>query len=98
MMAPSCGPQEKGVLQGKGLQGQGSAPFGGSDGLAYLGKHGRTVLISTPMGADNLFASLWQKADTGQIKGAAAFHAPTARNPMIDSDFLAAEEAALGPE
>lgn len=50
------------------------------------------------MGADNQFASLWQKADTGQIKGAAAFQAPTARNPMIDADFLAAEEAALGPD
>jgi hypothetical protein len=53
--------------------------------VAQFGKQGRTVLISTPMGADNLFASLWQKADTGQIAGAAAFHAPTNRNPMIDS-------------
>jgi hypothetical protein len=66
--------------------------------VAQFGKNGRTVLISTPMGADNLFASLWQKAGTGQIKGAAAFQAPTARNPMIDADFLAAEEAALGPD
>ncbi len=66
--------------------------------VAQFGALGRTVLISTPMGSDGKFAELWQKAHTGQIKGGGAFQAPTSDNPLVDQDFLAAEEAALGPD
>ena len=53
-------------------------------------------MISTPLGQDGTFAELYAKARNGEIPGAAAFHAPTSANPMIDGDYLAAQEAALG--
>jgi hypothetical protein len=57
---------------------------------------GRTVVISTPAGSDGKFAELYAQALGGELAGAAAFHAPTSTNPLIDRDYLAAEEVALG--
>jgi hypothetical protein len=64
--------------------------------VAQFGALGRIVVCSTPLGADGLFAELFAKARNGEIPYAAAFHAPTAANPLIDSEYLVAQEAALG--
>jgi hypothetical protein len=64
--------------------------------VAQFGAGGRIVATSTPLGTDGLFAELYQKARNGEIEGAAAFHAPTSANPMIDAGYLAGQETALG--
>lgn len=64
--------------------------------VAQFGGLGRIVVISTPFGGDGFFAELYAKARNGELAGAAAFHAPTSANPMVDGDYLAAQEAALG--
>jgi phage terminase large subunit-like protein len=66
--------------------------------VAQFGPHGRVIAISTPAGTSGLFAELFQKARSGEIPDAAAYTAPTSANPLIDGAYLAAQEAALGPE
>jgi hypothetical protein len=66
--------------------------------VAQFGDLGRVVVISTPFGSDGLFAELFAKASNGELPKAAAFHAPTSANPMVDADYLAAQEAALGSD
>jgi hypothetical protein len=67
-----------------------------SPSVAQFGALGRTVIASTPLGSDGMFAELFAKAQGGEIPGAVAFHAPTSDNPLIAADYLAAQEAALG--
>ena len=64
--------------------------------VAQFGEAGRVVVISTPLGQDGTFSELYAKARNGELPGAAAFHAPTSDNPMIDADYLAGQEAVLG--
>src|SRR5207245_1446798 len=66
--------------------------------VAQFGELGRVVVSSTPLGSDGLFAELWQKARNGEIPSAAAFHAPSSANPMIDAEYLVAQEVALGAD
>jgi phage terminase large subunit-like protein len=66
--------------------------------VAQFGKYGRVIAISTPAGTSGLFAELWQKANGGELPEAAAYTAPTSKNPLVDPVYLAAQEAALGPD
>jgi phage terminase large subunit-like protein len=66
--------------------------------VAQFGRYGRVIAISTPAGTSGLFAELWQKARGGELPEAAAYTAPTSKNPLVDPAYLAAQEAALGPD
>jgi hypothetical protein len=49
------------------------------------------VIVSRPYGSGNLFAELYQRASSGELEDAVAFHAPTAAmNPTIAAKFLRA--------
>jgi hypothetical protein len=62
--------------------------------VAQFGSHGRIIVSSTPWGADGAFASLYGRAENGELPDAVAQHATTGEaNPTIGADFLAAEEA-----
>lgn len=66
--------------------------------VAQFGAFGRIIAISTPSGSAGFFAEMFQKCRGGEIPGAAAFSAPTSANPLIDAEYLQAQEAALGPD
>jgi hypothetical protein len=66
--------------------------------VAQFGANGRVVAISTPLGTGGLFSELFAKARNGELPGAAAFHAKTSDNPLIDAAFLQAQEVALGSD
>jgi hypothetical protein len=60
---------------------------------AQFADQARVILASTPYGQDNAFASLFQRARTGELEDAVAHHASTAEmNPTIPASFLEAEE------
>jgi hypothetical protein len=66
--------------------------------VAQFAELGRIVVLSTPLASDGTFAELYAKAASGELPRAKAFHAPTSDNPLIDADYLAAQEAALGTD
>jgi hypothetical protein len=61
---------------------------------AQFGTLARIIVASTPYGNNNLFADLHQRAHSGELEDAVAFHAPTAAmNPTIPVTFLEQERA-----
>ena len=65
--------------------------------LTTFGEEGRLLAISTPLGSDNLFATLHARARNGELPSAAAFTATTAElNPRVSAEFLASERVMLG--
>jgi len=66
--------------------------------VAQFAELGRVVAISTPLGSDGLFAEIFQKAKSGELPTAEAFHAAAEDNPLIDREFLRGQEAALGSD
>jgi phage terminase large subunit-like protein len=61
---------------------------------AQFGAAGRIVASSTPYGTDGLFADLFSKAQSGEVRGSLAQHATTQEiNPTITQEFLDAEQA-----
>ncbi len=66
--------------------------------VAQFGEFGRIIAISTPSGSAGFFAEMFQKCRGGEIPGAAAYSAPTSANPLIDGEYLQAQEAALGAD
>lgn len=66
--------------------------------VAQFGEGGRIVVLSTPAGDAGLFARLHHQAASGELPQAVAFRAPTSANPAVDRQWLAQQEAALGPD
>jgi hypothetical protein len=65
---------------------------------AQFGTDARVIVASTPFGTGGMFAQLFERAQAGEIDGAAAHHYTSAEmNPELDSAFLSAE-LALDPE
>jgi phage terminase large subunit-like protein len=56
---------------------------------AQFGDKARIILSSTPYGQDGLFAEMYQRASSGELKDASAHHATTAEmNPTVTPAFL----------
>ena len=69
-----------------------------SPGLAQFGDLGQAIVISTPMGDDNLFAKLHANASDGTISRAVALSATTLEaNPTISPGWIAAQRSLLSP-
>jgi len=66
---------------------------------AQFGEQARIVVASTPAGSAGFFADLYARASSGELEGAASYHATTQEaNPTIGAEFLASERVALGEE
>ena len=65
---------------------------------AQFGELARVIVGSTPYGSENLFADLYAKAVSGEMRDARAHHATTAEmNPTITPEFLS-QEAERDPD
>jgi hypothetical protein len=59
---------------------------------AQFGDASRVIVASTPFGTEGFFASLYAKADSGELADAAAVTATSAEvNPTLDPSFLSRE-------
>jgi phage terminase large subunit-like protein len=64
--------------------------------LVTFGDRAKLFMGSTP-GESGFFTAMFEKAQAGEIPGAAAFTAPTLdMNPLVDAAFLEQERASLG--
>ena len=68
--------------------------------VAQFGAAGKVLATSTPGDDAGLFASLFLRAQNGELPGAVAFGPVATRelNPAVPEEFLKAQLAALGPD